>query len=120
AENRVRAEAPLVRSGVALDERRVEARLVARVAVRDRVRELAVDVCDCARDTLAAPLRAAVAQLDGFVRARRRTGRHRRAPERPRLELDVDLARRVAARVDDLTAVDPDNPAHAPRSFASP
>ena len=63
-------------------------------------------VLDRARDALAAPGLAAVAQLDRLVLAGRGAGGDRRAAERARLELDVDLDGRVAARVEDLAGVD--------------
>ena len=72
-------------------------------AGRDRVG----DVGDRAEDALAAEARlVAVAQLDRFVGAGRGAGRHRRAPDRAVGEDDVDLDRRIAARVEDLARVD--------------
>jgi hypothetical protein len=61
AEDRVRAEARLVRRAVELDERAVEALLVRRVAAGDRLGDLAVDVLDRLGDALAAERRATIA-----------------------------------------------------------
>ena len=88
AEDRVGAEARLVRRAVELDQRAVEARLVERVEADERLGDLAVDVADRLRDALAAPGVAAVAQLDRLELAGRRAGRDRGAAR----------ARRSAAR----------------------
>ncbi len=61
---------------------------------------------------LAAVLVAAVAQLDCLVLAGRSARGHRGAPGGARLELDLDLDRGVAARVEDLPADDVDDDGH--------
>ena len=107
AEDRVRAEPRLVLRPVELDQRRVERALVLRVEAGDRVRDLVVDVAHRLEHALAAVrTRVAVAQLDGLELPRRRARRHGRAADRARLELDVDLDGRVAARVEDLPRAD--------------
>ena len=93
---------PLFGRAVEVDQRAVEAFLVGCVAPAQRLGDLAVDVADRLQDGLAAPPGAAVAQLDRLVDAGRGAGRDDRAAERAGLEPDVDLDRRVAARVDDL------------------
>ena len=70
----------------------------------------AISPFDVARRPSSTPLPpygvAAVAQLDRLVHAGRGARRHGGAAEGARLELDVDLDRRVAARVEDLAGVD--------------
>ena len=59
------------------------------------------------QDALAAVARlVAVAQLDRLVRAGRGARRHGRPADRAVVEDDVDLDRRVAARIEDLARVD--------------
>ena len=113
AEDGVCAEARLGRRPVELDHRDVDLALLARVHPADAVGDLAVDVRDGAGDALAEPRVAAVAQLDRLVLAGRRAGRHGGRPERTRLEADLDLDGRVAARVEHLAGVDVDDRAHA-------
>ncbi len=72
AEDRVRSEAGLVLGAVEVDERRVDAALVERLELEDRVADLAVDVPDRGLDALAAEASTAVAQLDRLVLAGRR------------------------------------------------
>ena len=107
AEDGVRAEAALVRRAVELDQRAVDRRLVAvRRSPATRLRDLAVHVGDGPRDALAAPLRAAVAQLDRLVDAGRGARRDRCAPDarrtrarrRPRRS-DCRASRATAGRV---------------------
>ena len=57
-------------------------------------------------DALAAPRRAAVAQLRRLELAGRRAGRHRGAAEGARAQRDLGLDGGVAARVEDLAGVD--------------
>src|ERR1041384_4340801 len=78
AEDRIRAEAALVRRSVEVDERAVE-RLLMVLRAGDRLRDLAVHVRHRLPDALAAPLGAAVAQLDRLVHAGRRAGGDDRA-----------------------------------------
>ena len=106
AEDRVRAQAALVRRAVELDQRAVQARLVEHVAARDRRGDLAVDVRDRPRHALAEVGVAAVAQLGRLELAGRGAGRDRRAAARARAQREVDLDGRVPARVEDLTGVD--------------
>ena len=118
AEDRVRAEAALVRRAVEVDQRAVERLLVGGVAPAQRLGDLAVDVPDRLRDALAAPRRAAVAQLDRLVHAGRGAGRDDRAAERAGLEPDVDLDGRIAARVEHLPSAHLSDLHVAPCSFA--
>src|SRR5262249_38767332 len=67
-----------------------------------RVGDLAVHVLDGACHTLAAVARVVIAQLDGFVRARARTARHRGSTPRAGDQLDFDLYGRIAPGVEDL------------------
>src|SRR5438067_4203536 len=105
AEDRVRAEPALVRRPVELDEAPVERFLVTRVETAYGSRDLAVDVCERLRDALAAPLLAAVAQLERLVHAGRRAGGNGRAPRRSRRERDLALDRRVGPGVQALAPV---------------
>ena len=119
AEDRVRTEPALVRRSVELDQQVVERALIVRVDAGERARDLAVDVRDRFQHALAEVRRGvAVAQLDGLVLAGRRPGRDGRAPERARVEADVDLERRIAPRVEELSRVDVGDCAHASLSFA--
>ncbi len=92
AEDRVRAEPALVRGAVELDEPPVERLLIRDVHATDRVGDLDVDVRNRLGDALAAPRRAAVAELDRFVHA----GRCTRGNDRAAF-VDFDLDGRVAA-----------------------
>ena len=115
-EDRVRAEPALVRRAVGVDQRGVERGLVGRVETDDGLAERVVHVGDRLGHALAAPRRAAVAQLDRLVHARRGARRDDRRAARAGLEPDVDLDGRVPARVEHLP------PAHFgdPASYASP
>ena len=104
AENRVRAEPPLVRRAVEVDQRTVEALLVARITSARCAGKLAVHIGDRVGDTLAAPGRAAVAQLHRLVHAGRCPRGNDRAPELARFEPHLDLDGRVTARVQHLPA----------------
>ena len=106
AEDRVGAQAALVRRAVELDQRGVEAGLVERVAAGDRLRDLAVDVPDRLQHPLAEVGVAAVAQLGRLELAGRGAGRHRGAALRARAERELHLDGRVPARVEDLAGVD--------------
>ena len=64
------------------------------------------------RDPLAGPGVAAVAQLDRLELAGRGARRHGGEAARARLEDDLDLDGRVAARVEDLARVDGGDGAH--------
>ncbi len=106
AEDRVRAEAALVRRAVELDQRAVQAGLVEHVVARDRRGDLAVDVRDRLRHALAEVGVAAVAQLGRLELAGRGAGRDGRAAVRAGAQRELDLDGRVAARVQDLAGVD--------------
>jgi hypothetical protein len=76
AEDRVGAQARLVRRSVEFDHRVVQVVLIERVHADDGVCDFAVDVLHCGKDTLAAIAGlVAVAQLAGFVLAGRCAGR---------------------------------------------
>ena len=78
----------------------------------DRVGDLGVHVLDRAADALAAEALAAVAQLDGLVRAGARAARHDGAAGRARDQLDLDLDGGIAPRVEHLTPDHLDDRAH--------
>ena len=84
---------------------RSSARLVERVQADDRGGGSRSTLATAFEHALAAPRRAAVAQLDRLVHARRGSGGDGGAPERAGLELDVHLDRRVAPRVEDPAAL---------------
>ena len=114
AEQGVRAERALVRRAVELDQAAVDRCLIARVETLHGRAELGDDVADRPQDALAeVRLRIAVAQLDRLVLAGGSPRRDGGATERARLEDDVDLDRRVAARVEDLPRRDALDGAHA-------
>ena len=94
----------LVRRAVELDEHASIAAWSTLVA-DERRRDLPVHVADRLVTPLP-PTRAAVTQLDRFVRPGRRAARHRRAAAVTALELELHLHRRVAPRVEDLACVD--------------
>ncbi len=116
AEDRVGAEPSLVRRPVELDQCAVEVLLVGHVGAADRLRDLAVDVCDRGRDALAAPLGAAVAKLDRLVHA----GRGARGDDRPPALAgdDLHLDRGIPTRVQHLPRVHLGDAAHSVLSFA--
>jgi hypothetical protein len=118
AEDRVRPQAALVWRAVELDQLPVELVLPRRVQAGDLALDLR-DVRDRLAHALAAPPGAAVAKLDGLVHTCRGAGRNRGAAERPRLELDVDLDRGIAARVEDLARVHPGDRSHPVSVLAS-
>ena len=119
AEQRVGAEPALVRGAVELDHRLVERLLLGGAGAGQRRGDLAVDVGDRPRDALAGPGVAAVAQLDRLELAGRGAGGHRGEPAGAGLEHDLDLDRRVAARVEDLARVDGGDGAHGRASLFS-
>ena len=120
AEHRVGAEAALVRGAVELDHRLVEGALLGGAGAGQRRGDLAVDVGDGAGDALAGPGVAAVAQLDRLELAGRGAGGHRGEAAGARLERDLDLDGRVAARVEDLARVDGGDGAHGRASLFDP
>src|SRR5262249_60672297 len=99
-------EPALVGRAVEADQRAVQAGLVGRVAPGDRLRDLAVDVGDRVAHALAGPGAAAVAQLGGLELAGRSARGHRGAPGHAGAQPQLDLDGRVAARVEDLPALD--------------
>ena len=111
AEDRVRAQARLVRCPVERDQRGVERGLVARVHAADRVGDLGVDVRDRFLDALAAQrCRRRAARSPRTHRSMRPT-----APPRgrlPRAQDEIDLDRRVASRVEYLARLDALDLAH--------
>ena len=114
AEDGVRAEPALPGRPVQVDENAIEHRLIGRVETEERLRDLPVHIGNRGQDTLAeVRRRIAVPELDGLVLAGRRARRHCRAPEPARGEADLDLDGRIAARVENLTAVHIDDGAHS-------
>jgi hypothetical protein len=107
AENGVCPETALVVGAVEGDERRVDPPLILRIHPLQRRRDLHPHVVDGAEHALA-EIRAsvAVAQLDCLELPCRGSGWNRRPPDRTGLQHDVDLNRRVAAGVEDLTGTD--------------
>ena len=105
AEDGVRAKGGLVRRAVHLVHQVVDGCLVGRVHAQDLGSDLVVHVGDGAEDTLAHVPITLVAQLDGLIRARRRTAGHRRAVKLAARH-DVDLDRGIATRVEDLASLD--------------
>ena len=106
AEDRVGAEARLVRRPVQLDERLVDRPLLGRAGAGQGLGDVLVDVPDRLRDPLAVPRLATVAQLGGLELTGRGARRDRGAPRRAGVERHLHLDRRVAARVEDLARVD--------------
>jgi len=106
AEDRVGAELRLVRRAVRFEHHVVDLGLIERVEADDAGAERAVDVLDRLQDAFAAePLLVAVAELDRFVLAGRRTARHRGAAAAT-CSLHFDFDGGVAARVEDLARDD--------------
>ena len=120
AQQRVGAEAALVRGAVELDHRLVEGALLGGAGADQRRGDLAVDVGDRPGDALAGPGVAAVAQLDRLELAGRGAGGHRGEAAGAGLERDFDLDGRVAARVEDLPRVDGGDGAHGTRESIDP
>ena len=118
AEDRVRAEAALVRRAVELDQLLVELLLLVGLHAPNRLEDLAVHIRDRLRHGLAAEGVAAVAQLDRLVDAGGGAGRDRRAAVGAGLQHHLDLDGGVAARVEDLAGVDVGDTAHSEVSLA--
>ncbi len=112
AEDRVGAEAALVRGAVELDHRLVERALLGGAGAGQRLGDLAVDVGDRLADALADPLVATVAQLDRLELTGRGARGNGGDAARAGLERDLDLDGRVAARIEDLAGVDGGDRAH--------
>ena len=105
AENRIRAQTTLVGRAVELDQPLVDPALVGGVESTQGSGDLTPDVRDRLGDALPAPRLAAVAQLERLVDTGRGSGWHRGPAMRARLEHDVGLDGRIAARVEDLPGV---------------
>ena len=117
AQDRIRTETRLVLGSVELDQRLVESALIVRVQPADGSGDLRLDVPDRPQHALAAidPL-VPVAQLDRLEPSRRGAGRHRSPAQSARVEHDVDLDRRIAAGVENLTSMHPRNCGSAHRN----
>src|SRR4029079_7950970 len=106
AEQRIGAEASLVRRPVERDHLCVDRALIRRPALQRR-RDLAVDVRDRLLHALAAvALLVAVAKLERLAHAGRRPRRHRRAPHDAAVERDVHFNRRITPRIENLSSSD--------------
>jgi hypothetical protein len=116
-EDRVGAEPALVRRAVEVDQPPVQRGLVERVEACDLGPDLG-HVGDRPGDALAAPLRAAVTQLDRLVHTCRSPRGNGGAPERAGLELDVHLDRGIPPRVEDPAAAHVLDRAHPVSSLA--
>jgi hypothetical protein len=102
-EDRVRAETALVRRPVERDQRRIDRALLSGVEADQRLCDLGAHVLDGPAHTLAQPgARVGVAQLDGLELTRRGARGDSCAADLARLDLDVDLDRRVPSGVEDL------------------
>jgi hypothetical protein len=109
----VGAETRLVFRAVELDQRAVDEGLLFGVETDDGFGNFGIDVFDCGQHALAeVAVLVAVAQLDGFARAGRRTGRHRGATHDARFEQYVRFNSGVAARIEDFARNDIDNCTH--------
>ena len=117
AEDGVGAEVGLVGRAVEGDQRLVDDALVGGVEAKELLGDLVVHVVDGLQHGLAAVAVAAVAQLDRLVLAGRSARGHRGAPGCAGLELDLDLDRGVAPRVEDLSADDVDDDGHVLSSW---
>ena len=114
AEERVGAEARLVRRAVELEQRAVHGGLLRRLEAFDLGRDRLRHVAHRLAHALAAVAGVVVvAQLDRLARARRGAGGHHSAAEGARVEPDLDLDRGIAARVEDLARVDGADLGHA-------
>jgi hypothetical protein len=121
AEDRVGAEAALVRGAVEVDHRLVEFALVLGIEADEQVGDFAVHRCDRLGDALAEiPALVAVAQFDRLMRAGRRTRGHRSAAEAAVFEQHIDFDGGVAAAVEDFAAVDVDDGGHECRPADRP
>ena len=93
--------------------------MIGRVDPGERPGDLAVDVGDRLQHALAqVELGIPVPELDRLVLARRRSGGDGGAAEGAGGQSDVDLERRIPARVQDLAGVDVRDPAHTRDAFA--
>ncbi len=107
AKNGIGAILALVGGGIELTHELVDAYLVESVPARQLEGQRLVDVLDRGEHALAAvALLVAVAQLHRLVHSGRRTGRNSRAANRSPGQQDLNLYRRVAPRVEDLSRDD--------------
>src|ERR1019366_8099939 len=120
SKDRVRAQAWLSVGPTALDPRPPQALLTPGIAANRGAGDLAVDVADGLGVPLPAECVAAIAQFDRFVLAGRRARRNRRAAQRSRLQLDVDLDRRITPAIEDLSSVNLCDRPHAPPAYSRP
>ena len=114
AEDRVGAQTRLVGRAVQRDQRLVEAALIGGVQARAPPRAISpLTFATARRDALALPALAAVAQLCRLELARRGARGHRRVAVGAGAQADLDLDRRVAPAVEDLTGVNSLDLTHA-------
>src|SRR5262249_38321417 len=107
AQQRVGSEPRLVLRAVELDHPIVDRGLVVGAHADQPPCDLLLDVGDRHAHALAAEtVRIAIAQFDGFVLARRRPGWNLRLAPDLAVELDLDLQRWVAARIQNLERPD--------------
>src|SRR5262249_30983935 len=110
AEHGVRAKPTLVWRAVKRNQGFVDLDLRFRIHAADGVENLAVDGLDRLADAFAKVARlVTVAQFDRLVRTGRRARWNLRAPARAVFEAHGDLARRLAAAIETLTADDVDD-----------
>jgi hypothetical protein len=120
-EDRVGAERALGRGAVELAQRRVDRGLIGGVGADQLGRDALDDVGDRLGHALAEEAAGvAVAQLERFVLAGRRARRDDGAAQGAALEADLGLDGGVAARVEDLARVDPDDVGHAAETTRGP
>ncbi len=111
-EQRVRPQPPLVWRRVELDHRLVERPLLRRPRPDQRLGDLPIHVVDRLAHALAAPSVPPVPQLHRLELPGRGAGGNRRETSGTRLERDLNLNGRVAARIEDLAGVDRLDDAH--------
>ena len=114
AQDRVGAQARLVRRPVQLDHRPVDVALVERLLALELHRQFAVDALDGLQHALAAVAPLSVAQLVGLVGAGAGARGHRGPALRAGGEQDLHLDRRIAPGIQDLAAAYGDDLAHGP------
>ena len=113
-EDRVGAQLGLVLGAVQLDHRVVEGFLVGRVLAQQQVADRAVDVGHGFQHALAqVTALVAIAQLEGLAGTGGSTGRRAGAADDAVVQDHVRFNGRVAAGVQDLTALDVDDLCHS-------
>ena len=106
SQDRVGAQPRLRLRAVEVDQQLVERSLIGGAGTDDRFRDLPVHVVNSLEHALPAiAALIAITQLQRLVLARAGAGRHGGAAHRAVLQLDIDLQRRVASRVEDLPGV---------------